>query len=208
LAIDSTHVKAWSIRKTKDKTKPEYKEAKNCEFARLGRTPKGFDICYRIHIATETKTEIPIAVKVFPGNIHDRKAFQKIFTKALQHTKSKPLVISADKGYSSGTNRSLVDSIQAMCIIRPGKNDLMKKTIKNFLPVELSEKQYWKLYTRRLAVERTFGRTKGYFGLYRPRVTGKTAVTQHVFLSFICHLLAVEVSQALKLIKISVSMFV
>lgn len=208
LAIDSTHVKAWSTRKSKDKTKPEYKEAKNCSFARLGRTPKGFDICYRVHIATETQSELPIAIKVYPGNIHDRKAFAEIFAEAMQHTSGKPLVISADKGYSSGKNRTLVDGINAMCISRPAKTDLMRKSLQDFLPHGLKEDQYWKLYTRRLAVERTFGRTKGYFGLYRPRVTGFTAVTQHVVLSFICHLLAAEVSKSLNLSKINYSMFV
>ncbi|MHA2091514.1 MAG: transposase [Candidatus Kariarchaeaceae archaeon] len=206
LAIDSTHINAWSERKSKDKKHQDFKLAKNCQFARLGKTPKGFDICYRVHIATVTKSEIPIAIEIFPGNIHDRRAFEVIFERALQRF-PEPLVISGDKGFSSGKNRQLVDDAQAMCIIRPTKTDLMGNSMEFFLPKELNEEKYWKLYTKRLAVERTFGRTKGYFRLGRPRVINEQPVRQHVFLSFICHQLMALVSANLGLKQVKYSLF-
>ncbi|MCH8905482.1 MAG: transposase [Candidatus Heimdallarchaeota archaeon] len=206
LAIDSTHVNAWSDRKSTDKKDPEFKIAKNCDFARLGRTPKGFDICYRVQTATVTNSEIPIAIEILPGNTNDKKAFEGIFEKALEVIFN-PLVVSADKGYSSGKNRQLVDDVGAMCIIRPTKTDLKGHPMEFFLPEELIEEKYWKLYTRRLAVERTYSRTKGFSRLGQPRVVNEEPVRQHVFLSFVCHLLMVLVSAEMGLKQTKYSLF-
>ena len=207
LAIDSTHVKAWSKRKSKDKKHPDFKLAKKCNYARLGMTPKGCMPCYRVYVATVTKSEIPVAIKVFPGNIHDRKAFQLILRRALRHVLD-PLVISADKGYSSGKNRVLVQAAGAACVIRPGKTDLMVKGFKPFLPEGMSKKTYWQVYWRRNAVERTYGQVKGHCGLKRPRVVDREPVKQHVFLSFVCHLLLILVSETLDLARTCFSLFV
>ena len=130
-------------------------------------TPKGFMPCYRVHAATVTRSEIPIAIEIFPGNINDKKAFPFIFRRALEHV-SKPLAVSADKGYSSGENRKLIQAAGAACIIRPSKIDLKKKPLDHFIPAGMSEKTYWKVYWRRNAAERTFGQTKGHCGLKRP----------------------------------------
>ena len=186
---------------------PDYKIAKNCNFARLGMTPKGFMPCYRVHVATVTKSEIPVAIKIFPGNIHDRKAFQLILRRALRHV-SKPLVVSADKGYSSGKNRDLIQAAGAACVIRPPKPDVLKRGMNYFIPKGMSEKTYWKVYWRRNAVERTFGQTKGHCGLERPRVVNEAPVKQHVFLSFITHQLLILASAALGLSKTCFSLFV
>lgn len=192
LAIDSTHVSAWSSRKSKDKKDPLFKVAKNCDFARLGMTPKGFGVCYRVQTATVTKDEIPVAVQVLPGNTHDRKAFQGILEKSLEII-PKPLAVSADKGYSSGKNRKQVQEAGASCIIRPTKTDLMRKSIVDFLPLNMSEETYWKVYWRRNAVERTFAFAKGYCGLDSPRVVNEDPVKQHVFISF-CILLLIKIA--------------
>ncbi len=206
LAIDSTHVKAWSQRKSKDKTKPGFKEGRNCNFCRLGMTPKGFMLCYRVQTATVTHSEIPIAINILPGNVHDRTAFEDIFTKALQQV-PQPLAVSADKGYSSGKNRDLIHAANAACIIRPTKHEVAKRGIEYFLPDGMSKESYWKVYWRRNAVERTFSQTKGHCGLERPRVVNEEPVKQHVFLSFISHQLLRMASTALGRPKISFCLF-
>lgn len=191
-AIDSTHVSAWSDRKSTNKNDPDFKVAKNCDFARVGRTPKGFDVCYRVQTVTSTKDELPIAVQVIPGNTNDKKAFQSIFNRALEIIPN-PLAVSADKGYSSGKNRKLIQEAKASCIIRPGKTDLKKKSIQDFIPQGMSEKTYWKVYWKRNAVERTFAYAKGYCGLNSPRVVNEHPVKQHVFISF-CVLLLLKIA--------------
>lgn len=138
LAIDSTHVKAWSQRKSDDKTKPEFKEGLNCDFARVGMTPKGFMLCYRVHVATATRSEIPVAVHIVPGNRHDRAIFEEILEKAVDQIPV-PLAVSADKGYSSGKNRDLIQAAGAACIIRPAKPDLKKRDMSDFVPAGMSE---------------------------------------------------------------------
>ncbi|OLS20893.1 MAG: hypothetical protein HeimC2_35470 [Candidatus Heimdallarchaeota archaeon LC_2] len=192
LAIDSTHVDAWSDRKSKNKKSPDFKFAKNCDYARLGRTPKGFDVCYRVQTATITHSEIPIAVQVLPGNVNDKKAFENILAKSLE-TIPKPTAVSADKGYSSMKNRTLIQEAGASSIIRPNKTDLKNKSIQEFLPPDMSEYTYWKVYWRRNAVERTFAYAKGYCGLGSPRVVNENPIKQHVFLSF-CILLLVKIA--------------
>ena len=208
LAIDSTHVKAWSKRKSKDKKHPDFKIARNCNYARLGMTPKGFMPCYRVHVATVTKSGVPIAIKIFPGNMNDKKAFELILRCSLRHVSKPPLAVSADKGYSSGKNRTLVQAAGAACIIRPGKPDLKGNPLDHFLPEGMSEKTYWKVYWRRNAVERTFAYGKGYCGLKRPRVVDERPVKQHVYLSFVIHQLLVIASAALGLSKTCFSLFV
>ena len=207
LAIDSTHVKAWSSRKSTDKEHPDFQLGKNCDFARLGMTPKGFMTCYRVHVATVTKSEIPIAIKVFPGNMNDKKAFKSIFRRALEHVAKPLLAVSADKDYSSGKNRKLIQAAGGASIIRPAKTDLMGNPLNHFIPGGMSEKTYWKVYWRRNAVERTFGQTKGHCGLKRPRVVDEEPVKQHVFLSFILHQLLTLASANLGLPKTCFSLF-
>lgn len=207
LAIDSTFVKARSKRKSKDKNSPDYKIARNCDFARLGMSPEGYQVGYRIHVATLTKSGIPVVVKVFPGNVNDRKAFEIVLRRSLRQIPA-PLAVSADKGYSSGKNRQLVQAVGAACVIRPSKSDLKGTTMKKFIPEGMSEKTYWVVYWRRNAVERTFGQAKGYCGLDRPRIVDKDPVKQHVFLSFVVHLLLIMASDSLGLSKTSFSIFV
>ncbi|MCH8905982.1 MAG: transposase [Candidatus Heimdallarchaeota archaeon] len=76
-----------------------------------------------------------------------------------------------------------------------------------FLPEKLIETKYWNIYTRRLAIERTFSRGKGFFRLGRPRVVEEDPVRQHVFLSFVCHQLMVLVSANIELKQIKYGLF-
>ena len=206
LAIDSTHVKAWSQRKSKDKTQLEFKEALNCEFARLGMTPKGFMLCYRVQVATLTRSEIPVAIHITSGNRHDRAMFEEIFEKALDQVPD-PTAVSADKGYSSGKNRAMIQAAGAACVIRPAKTDLKLSTMRDFVPEGMSESTYWVVYWRRNAVERTFARAKGQLNLSRPRVVDEEPIKRHVFLSFILHQLLTFASAAMGLNKTTFSTF-
>ena len=206
LAIDSTHVKAWTKRKSKDKHHQDYKLAKNCDFARLGMTPKGFMPCYRVHIATLTTSEVPVAIEIFPGNIHDRRAFETILKRALPQV-DKPVAVSADKGYSSGKNRNLITQAGVACIIRPSNTDLKGRRLVHFIPKGMSVKTYWRVYWRRNAVERSLAKVKDYCNLRRPRVVNEEPVKQHVYLSFICHQLLVLGSHTLGLAKVCYSLF-
>ena len=163
-------------------------------------------LCYRVHVATVTRSEIPVAIHIVPGNRHDRVIFEEILEKAVDQIPD-PLAVSADKGYSSGKNRDLVQAAGAACIIRPAKPDLKKRDMSDFVPDGMSEKTYWVVYWRRNAVERTFARTKGQLNLSRPRVVQEDSIKQHVFLSFVLHQLLVFASAAKGLEKTSFSTF-
>ena len=187
LAIDSTFIKAWSDRKSTDKKSPEFKIAKNCNFARVGKVKGSYDVGYRVHAATVTKSKVPVALLIVPGNMHDRRAFKDILELALKQVPN-PLAVSADKGYSSTKNRNLIKQAGAACFIRPTKTDLKGNPLEFFIPGELSEGTYWFVYWKRNAVELTFAFAKGQCGLDRPRVVNEKMIKQHVYLSFIIQL--------------------
>ena len=147
-----------------------------------------------------------MAIEIFPGNIHDRRAFETILKRSLSQV-AKPVAVSADKGYSFTKNLNLITQAGTACIIRPGKTDLRGKPLSHFIPPGMSEKTYWKLYWRRNAVERSFGRVKDYCNLRRPRVVNEGPVKQHIFLAFVCHQLLVLVSKALGFAKTYYSLF-
>lgn len=192
LAFDSTHIKAWSQRK--GKKKPEYLLGKNCDFARAGKTPNGYQLGYRVHVATLTRSMVPVAVKIFSGNVHDRKAFQVVLRRALKHIK-KPLVVSGDKGFSSQKNRGLTHEIGAMSVIPYPKNETPKVPNPG---IAYGNTRFWKFYQKRVAVERVFGYAKQHFRLYQPRVVDRDPVRQHVFIVFCCFFLTILASQGLK----------
>lgn len=207
IAVDSTFVVAWSSRESKDKNTPEYKLAKNCDFARLGKSPEGFEIGYRVHTATVTKSEIPLVALVLLGNVNDKKAFAMVFKAALKVLPSIKAV-SADKGYSSKKNRDLIEATGVASFIRPSKTELKKKTIHDFIPGDLSEYTFWRVYWKRNAVERTFGYLKRFCNMRRPRVTNEDPIKQHMYLSFCCLLLLVIASKNMGLKQTKFSMFI
>ena len=91
--------------------------------------------------------------------------------------------------------------------MKPTISDSILNQLEYFIPDKMSEDTYWKVYWRRNAVERTFARVKGQLNLERPRVVNEDPIKQHVFLSFVCHLLLAFASAALGLKKTSFSTF-
>ena len=54
--------------------------------ARIGHsTTKKWIFGYKAHIAVDTDSELPIAVKTFPANVHDKKGFFPVFGIVLQN---------------------------------------------------------------------------------------------------------------------------
>jgi len=105
LALDSTFIKAYSSRNLDNRTGFSDPESK------VGRAVKAKDLGYRLHLAVDVKSEMPIAMTVASANENEKKHFNNLFLQASNHVKPKKLV--ADPQYSSQSLRdnALKDSV-------------------------------------------------------------------------------------------------
>jgi hypothetical protein len=93
LAIDSTFIKAHSRRNLDNRT--GYSDPES----RVGRAVKAKDLGYRLHLAVDAKSEMPVAMIVASANENEKKYSSRLFEKASSHVKPRRLV--ADPQYSS-----------------------------------------------------------------------------------------------------------
>jgi IS5 family transposase len=86
LALDSTFIKACSRRNLDNRTSYSNPES------RVGRAVKTRDLGYRLHLAVDTRSEMPIAMTVAPANENEKKHSVRLFEKASCRVKAKRLV--------------------------------------------------------------------------------------------------------------------
>jgi len=68
VACDATFIKAYSKRDLKDHSRG-YSDRE----ARVGRAGKGYQLGYKLHLAVDASSELPLACKVAPANENKRK---------------------------------------------------------------------------------------------------------------------------------------
>jgi hypothetical protein len=98
LAMDSSFIKACSRRNLDNRT--GYSDPES----RVGRAVKTRDLGYRLHLAVDVKSEMPVAMTVAPANENEKKHSIRLFEKALVHVKPNRLI--ADPQYSSQSLRN------------------------------------------------------------------------------------------------------
>jgi IS5 family transposase len=81
VVLDATFVKAYSRRdpheNSRGKSDPE---------ARVGRNGKTYELGYKLHIATDAKSELPLAVIAAPANDNEKKHAPTLFRQAWKTT--------------------------------------------------------------------------------------------------------------------------
>jgi hypothetical protein len=97
LALDSTFIKAYSRRNLDNRT--GYSDPQ----ARIGRAVKAKDLGYRLHLAIDVKSELPVAMIVVSANENEKKHSLDLFEKASEHVKPRKLL--ADSQYSAANLR-------------------------------------------------------------------------------------------------------
>ena len=93
IALDSTFIKAYSRRNLDNRT--GYSDPES----RVGRAVKAKDLGYRLHLAVDAKSEMPVAMTVTSANENEKKHSGILFGKASRHVKPRRLV--ADPQYNS-----------------------------------------------------------------------------------------------------------
>lgn len=188
LAMDSTFIKACSRRNLDNRT--GYSDPES----RVGRAVKTRDLGYRLHLAVDAKSELPVAMTVAPANENEKKHSLRLFEKASCHVKPKRLV--ADPQYSSQSLRNIALKQGTVPVIPYPRNQ--QKGVKGILRIDRKFKSHGpqelrRSYRKRVAVERVFSRLKNLAGLTLHNLRGLARITFHAQL---CLLIMLFTAQA------------
>jgi IS5 family transposase len=188
LALDSTFIKAYSRRNMDNRT--GYSDPES----RVGRAVKAKDLGYRLHLAVDAKSELPVAMTVASANENEKKHSIRLFEKASSHVKPRRLV--ADPQYSSQSLRDTALKEGTMPVVPYPRNQ--KKGVRGVLRVDRKfrshgPQQLRRAYRKCVAVERVFSRLKNLTGLTLHNLRGLAKITFHAQL---CLLIMLFTAQA------------
>jgi hypothetical protein len=177
LAVDSTHIEAYSGRAMDNRT------GRSDPDARIGRGRRGFILGYRVHTACCADSELPIAFTVAPCNENDKVYFESLLEKVRRLGVGFRVVL-ADAQYSSVNVRDAAEWLGAEPVIPVRRDSRLKDAFRvgrDF--VAKGVKRIVRLFRKRWSIERLFGRAKEWLLLDGLRVRGLGQVTIHVALS-------------------------
>ncbi len=183
VALDATFIKAYSRRDPED-TRRGFSDVE----ARLRKQGRNVTLGYGVHLAADTKSEMPLAVVVEPANVNEKKAAAPLLQKAIRRRpKHRTSHVVADSQYSSQTFRDEVKRIDAKPVIPYPKNQAKGKRV---LRIDRKFRSHGpsrlrRIYRKRSAIERVASRLKTYFGLRQLRTRGLRNVSSHVLLCLI-----------------------
>ena len=187
VVLDATFVKAYSRRdpheNSRGKSDPE---------ARVGRDGKTYELGYKLHIAADAKSELPLAVIVAPANDNEKKHAPALFHKALKATEQRTKTVVADSQYSSRKLREQLSAQGVKAVIPYPANQ--SKEQKTLLRVDRYFRTHGpagerKIYTQRSAIEKVNSRLKEHLCLEKHRARGLERITIHALLCIIAMLL-------------------
>jgi IS5 family transposase len=187
LALDSTFIKAYSRRNLDNRT--GYSDPDS----RIGRAVKAKDLGYRLHLAVDVKSELPVAMIVVSANENEKKHSISLFSQASKHVK--PGKLLADSQYSASNLRELTSQSGALPIIPYPKNQ--QKGVRGILRVDRKfrshgPEKFKTAYKKRTAVERVFSRLKNLASLTQHNLRGLAKVTFHSQVCILIMLLTAE----------------
>jgi transposase len=188
LALDSTFIKAHSRRSLDNRT--GYSDPES----RVGRAVKTRDLGYRLHLAVDTRSELPVAMTLASANENEKKHSLRLFEKASRHVKPKRLL--ADPQCSSQSLRDAALKQGTAPVIPYPRNQ--QKDVKGILRIDRKFKSHGpqelrRAYRKRVAAERVFSRLKNLAGLTQHNLRGLARVTFHTQL---CLLIMLFTAQA------------
>ncbi len=177
VAIDSTHIKAFSGRAMDNRT------GRSDPDARVGRGRRGFILGYRVHTVCCVDSELPIAFSVSPCNENDKVYFEPLLER-VHRLGIRFGAVLADAQYSSENVRNAAEWLGAEPVIPVRRDSRVKDALRvgrDF--VTKGMRRLVRLFRKRWSVERLFSRAKEWLLLDGLRVRGLGQVTIHVALS-------------------------
>jgi len=183
VALDATFIKAYSRRDPNDS-----RHGLSDIEAGLRKQGRNVTLGYGVHLAVDTKSEMPLAAIVEPANTNEKKAAPTLLKKTIKRGRKRRVRhVVADSQYSSEAVRKDVRDLDAKPVIPYPKNQAKGKKVlrvdrrfRSHGPARLR-----RLYRKRSAIERVVSRLKTYFGLRQLRTRGLRNVSSHVLLCLI-----------------------
>jgi transposase len=196
VVFDATFVKAYSKRDIHDNGKggsdPE---------ARVGRNGKTYELGYKLHMAVDAKSELPIAVIVAPANDNEKKHAPELFKKSLKATKKRMKLMIADSQYSCKSQREQAAEAGVEVVIPYPVNQMREQRgllrVDRFFRTHGSKREK-RLYRLRSSIERVNSRLKVQLCLENHKVRSLGRIRVHSFLCLIAMLLNAVAAVRLK----------
>jgi IS5 family transposase len=187
LALDSTFIKAYSRRNLDNRT--GYSDPES----RIGRAVRAKDLGYRLHVAVDVKSELPIAMIVVSANENEKKHSITLFNKASKYVKPRKLL--ADSQYSAASLRDAALASGVMPVIPYPRNQLVG--VRGILRIDKKfrshgPQKFRTAYKKRVAVERVFSRLKNLASLTQHNLRGLAKITFHSQLCVLIMLMTAE----------------
>jgi hypothetical protein len=193
--FDASFIKAWSTRHPID----NQKGFSDME-ARVGRAGRSFGLGYKLHLAVDSHTMLPLACVFASANQNEKKHSLNMLEKTklvLKRSAVKLRSVIADSQYSDGKLRTSVDG----AVIPYPANQ--KRGVKGLLRVDKKFRAYGpedqvKEYHKRPRIEAVYSFLKTQFGLSINKVRGVANVSFYALCSLLCLILNREAAENIR----------
>jgi hypothetical protein len=199
VVFDATFVKAYSRRDLHDNSKG----ASDPE-ATVGRNGKTYELGYKLHVAIDAKSEMPLTVIAAPANDNEKKHAPALFEKALRSTNKRMKLLIADSQYSCQGQRTQASNSGVRAVIPYPANQMRKQ--KGLLRVDRFFRTHGpnikkRLYRLRSSIERVNSRLKEQLCLENHRVRSLRQITIHSLFCLIAMLLNAVAACRMNVVK-------
>jgi len=163
----------------------------------VGRNGKTYELGYKLHIAIDAKSELPLAVIAASANDNEKKHAPELFCKALNATEQRMNTLVTDSQFSSRKLRELILSRGVRAVIpypanqHSGQQDSLR--VDKYFRTHGPDLERM-LYRHRAAVERVNSRLEEQLCLNRHRARGLRGIAIHALLCVIAMLLTAVIA--------------
>jgi transposase len=190
--FDASFIKAWSTRDPID-SQTGYSDRE----ARVGRAGRSFGLGYKLHLAIDSKTMLPLACTFASANQNEQKHSLSMLKKTkliLKLSAAKLKRVIADSQYSDGKLRDAVEET----VIPYRANQ--KRDVEGLLRVDKKFRTYGpedqrKEYHKRPHIEAVYSFLKTQYSLTVNKVRGLGNVASYALFSILCLVLNREAAE-------------
>jgi hypothetical protein len=190
--FDASFIDAWSTRDPLD-SQTGYSDRE----ARVGRAGRTFGLGYKLHLAIDSATMLPLACIFASANQNEQKHSLNLLEKAkliLKQSEAKLRSVIADSQYSDGKLRDAVDAA-----VIPYRSN-QKRNVEGLLRVDKKFQAYGpeeqkKEYHKRPHVEAVYSFLKTQYSLTINKVRGLGNVASYALFSILCLVLNREAAE-------------
>jgi IS5 family transposase len=188
--LDASFIKARSIRHP-DNGRRGFSDAD----AMVGRNGRGYGLGYKLHVAVDHRSVLPLATLLAPANEYEEKHASPLVERArmvLGKAGARLRSLVADSQYSSRRVRGLVEDSVIPYTSNQRGGDVLRvdRRFRVHGPAGLVVE-----YHKRPLVESVFSFLKDQYGLRVNNVRGLLNVSVYALLSLLCHVLGREAAE-------------